>query len=68
MFQGLSSPLPWKQILTSLPVMAIVVAHFAENWGFYTLLTELPSFLSDVMDYDLYMVIILSTLFCIFIA
>lgn len=52
--RGLSSPLPWKKMLTSLPVLAIVVAHFAENWGFYTLLTELPSFLSDVMDYDLY--------------
>ena len=45
--------IPWQSILTSLPVWAIVVAHFAENWGFYTLLTEMPTFLSDVMDYEL---------------
>ncbi|VVC93389.1 unnamed protein product [Leptidea sinapis] len=31
---------PWRAMLTSRPVWAIVVAHFAENWGFYTLLTS----------------------------
>lgn len=36
---------PWKAIFTSLPVMAIIAAHFSENWGFYTLLTQLPTFL-----------------------
>ncbi|KAL9965860.1 hypothetical protein ACROYT_G029714 [Oculina patagonica] len=44
---------PWKAIFTSLPVWAIVVAHFSENWGFYTLLTELPSFLKHRLDFDL---------------
>ena len=38
--------IPWKAILTSLPVWATVIAHFAENWGFYTMLTQLPTFLS----------------------
>lgn len=36
---------PWKSILTSAPVWAIVVSHFSENWGFYTLLTQLPKYL-----------------------
>lgn len=36
---------PWKRFLTSLPVWAIMIAHFSENWGFYTLLTELPTFM-----------------------
>lgn len=44
---------PWKNIFTSLPVLAIVVAHFSENWGFYTLLTELPSFLKNSLHFDL---------------
>ena len=39
---------PWKAIFTSLPFYAIVVSHFSENWGFYTLLTQLPSFLKGL--------------------
>jgi ACS family sodium-dependent inorganic phosphate cotransporter len=38
--------LPWKAMLTSKPVWAIIIAHFAENWGFYTLLTGLPMFMT----------------------
>lgn len=36
---------PWKSIFTSGPVLAIAVAHFAENWGNYTMLTQLPLFM-----------------------
>lgn len=36
---------PWKAIFTSKAVYAIVAANFSENWGFYTLLTQLPTFL-----------------------
>ena len=38
--------IPWKSMFTSKAVWAIIVAHFAENWGFYTLLTGLPMFLT----------------------
>ena len=44
---------PWKAIMTSKPVWAIIVAHFAENWGFYTLLTGMPTFMKDVLGYKL---------------
>ncbi|XP_064594982.1 vesicular glutamate transporter 2-like [Liolophura sinensis] len=44
---------PWKAILTSVPVWAIVAAHFAENWGFYTWLTLLPTFMNDILGFDL---------------
>ena len=40
-------------MLTSVPVWAIVVAHFAENWGFYTWLTELPTFVKHVLHVEL---------------
>ena len=36
---------PWKAMFTSKAVWAIIIAHFAENWGFYTLLTGLPMFM-----------------------
>ncbi|XP_052806068.1 vesicular glutamate transporter 1-like [Mya arenaria] len=45
---------PWRSILTSLPVWAIVAAHFAENWGFYTWLTELPTFMNNVLHFNMY--------------
>ncbi|KAK6627087.1 hypothetical protein RUM44_009564 [Polyplax serrata] len=48
------SPVPWKRIFLSYPIWAIVIAHFSENWGFYTLLTELPTFMKDVFGYDLH--------------
>lgn len=44
---------PWKSILTSMPVIAIAVAHFSAMWGFYTLLTHLPSYMNDIFDFDL---------------
>ena len=48
---------PWKRMLTSKAVWAIILAHFAENWGFYTLLTGLPMFMRDVLQYKLDQVI-----------
>ncbi|XP_059613114.1 sialin-like [Phlebotomus argentipes] len=44
---------PWKDIVTSTAVWAIVASHFAENWGFYTLMTQLPAFLIDTLGFDL---------------
>ncbi|XP_075233604.1 major facilitator superfamily transporter 9 isoform X2 [Lycorma delicatula] len=44
---------PWKKIATSMPVWAVVSAHFCENWGFYTLLTQLPTFMKDTLNFDL---------------
>lgn len=44
---------PWLRMLRSVPVWAIVAAHFAENWGFYTWLTELPTFMKHVLKVDL---------------
>ena len=44
--------MPWRQVWTSLPFWAILVANFANNWGFHLLMTELPLYLSDVFpDY-----------------
>ncbi|XP_066582739.1 sialin [Prorops nasuta] len=44
---------PWKKMLLSPPVWAIVAAHFSENWGFYTMLTQLPTFMNDVLNFKL---------------
>jgi len=44
---------PWSKIATSLPFWACAVAHFANNWGFYTLLTCLPKYMLDVLQFDM---------------
>ncbi|XP_055941336.1 putative inorganic phosphate cotransporter isoform X2 [Argiope bruennichi] len=44
---------PWKAILTSRFLWALVITHFGQNWGFYTLLTELPTYLAKILHFDL---------------
>lgn len=44
---------PWKHIFMSKEFWAILVAHSAQNWGFWTLLTEIPSYMKDVLEYDI---------------
>lgn len=46
-------PTPWKSILTSLPFWAILLAHCGQNLGFWTLLTELPSYMKNVLNVDI---------------
>ncbi|XP_023217578.1 uncharacterized protein LOC111619972 [Centruroides sculpturatus] len=48
-----SSKIPWKSILTSGPVWAIAIAKFCWSWGFYTLLSKLPSYLATVLHFPI---------------
>nr|XP_026696646.1 sialin [Ciona intestinalis] len=48
-----SVSVPWWEIATSKRVWAISIAHFCNNWGFYTLLTCLPTYLKDVLKFDI---------------
>ncbi|XP_077351195.1 sialin isoform X1 [Festucalex cinctus] len=45
--------IPWRAIVTSCPLLAIVVAHFSYNWTFYTLLTLLPTYLNDILGFSI---------------
>ncbi|OQV14443.1 Sialin [Hypsibius exemplaris] len=47
------APLPWRGFFTSLPVWALCVANFGHNWGFYTLLTNIPTYLSKILHFSL---------------
>lgn len=44
---------PWRAIVTSLPFWALVAASLGTDFSFYTLLTEMPSYLNDVHHFDL---------------
>lgn len=45
--------IPWRRIWTSMPFIAIVVAHMCQNFGYYTLLTELPAYMNAILEYDI---------------
>ncbi|XP_014356393.2 putative inorganic phosphate cotransporter isoform X1 [Papilio machaon] len=44
---------PWKGIWTSLPFWAILLAHSGQSLGFWTLLTEIPSYMSKVLGVNI---------------
>lgn len=48
-----SRSIPWLSIFSSLPIYGILVAAFGWGWGYVTMITQLPMFLSDVTEFDL---------------
>ncbi|GFT69675.1 putative inorganic phosphate cotransporter [Nephila pilipes] len=49
----LRPPTPWKSIVTSIPFWALLVTHLGESWGFYTLLIQMPMYLSNILHFDI---------------
>ncbi|KAM4772109.1 sialin [Rhinophrynus dorsalis] len=43
---------PCCAMLKSLPLWAIIVAHFSYNWTFYTLLTLLPTYMKEILRFN----------------
>jgi len=46
-------PVPWLKIFTSGPVWALVLTHMSQNYGFYTILTELPTYMAAVLHFNI---------------
>ncbi|XP_060803575.1 putative inorganic phosphate cotransporter [Amyelois transitella] len=44
---------PWKSIFTSLPFLSLLITHCGHNWGFWTLMTEIPSYMNRVLGVDI---------------
>lgn len=53
---------PWQAIFTSMPMWAITVTQCGQSWAFYTLLTELPTYMDKILHYDVQQDAFLSTL------
>ena len=43
---------PLREFLKSMPVWAIIVAHFCNNWSLYVLLSWLPTFINKGLGVD----------------
>ncbi|XP_039291932.1 sialin [Nilaparvata lugens] len=48
-----SMRVPWKAIATSGPVWALLITHLAQNWGFWTLLTLMPTYINSVLGFNI---------------
>ncbi|CAB3383463.1 Hypothetical predicted protein [Cloeon dipterum] len=45
--------IPWKSIARSLPFLAILLAHMGQNYGYEMLMTELPTFMKQVLHVNI---------------
>ncbi|XP_025080882.1 uncharacterized transporter slc-17.2-like isoform X2 [Pomacea canaliculata] len=48
-----NTAIPWKSIFTSRAVWAIIVAHSCGNYGAYMLLTQIPTYMKEVLKFDI---------------
>ncbi|KAK0050422.1 sialin [Biomphalaria pfeifferi] len=46
-------PIPWLAIFKSLPFWSILIGHTCGNYGLYMLLTQIPTYMKEVMKFDL---------------
>ncbi|XP_026315259.1 putative inorganic phosphate cotransporter [Hyposmocoma kahamanoa] len=46
-------PTPWKSVATSMPFICLTIAHCGFAWGLWTLMTEMPSYFSQVLGVDI---------------
>lgn len=46
---GVRPRVPWSAILTSPPVIAVVISKFSLGWSYLMLLSKLPAYLHDVL-------------------
>lgn len=45
--------MPYRAIATSLPFYAILFAHMGQNYGYETLMTELPTYMKQVLRFSI---------------
>ncbi|PKA59381.1 putative anion transporter 4, chloroplastic [Apostasia shenzhenica] len=47
------SSIPWTLILSKPPVWALIISHFCHNWGTFILLTWMPTYYNQVLNFNL---------------
>nr|XP_040045516.1 sialin isoform X1 [Gasterosteus aculeatus aculeatus]XP_040045517.1 sialin isoform X1 [Gasterosteus aculeatus aculeatus] len=44
---------PVLPMLLSVPLWSIIITQMCSNWSYYTLLTSLPTYMNDIMHFDI---------------
>nr|XP_020453334.1 sialin-like [Monopterus albus] len=45
--------MPVLSMMLSVPLWAIIIAQMCSGWGYYTLLTSLPTYMDNILHFDL---------------
>ncbi|KAG6442415.1 putative inorganic phosphate cotransporter [Manduca sexta] len=46
-------PIPWKGLLRSVPLWALIIAGIGHDWGYFTMVTDLPKYMTDVLKFNI---------------
>ncbi|XP_031765380.1 putative inorganic phosphate cotransporter [Galleria mellonella] len=47
------NPVPFKAILRSAPLWVLILAAVGHDWGYFTMITDLPKYFSDVLKFNI---------------
>ena len=47
-------PVPWRELAKSVPLWGLIFAQIGHDWGFFTLVTDLPKYFKDVMKFNIF--------------
>ncbi|EEB14003.1 sialin, putative [Pediculus humanus corporis] len=50
---GKPHAVPWKNILTSVPVWSIIITHACSVYGYFTVINQLPTFTKYILHYNI---------------
>ncbi|XP_054716199.1 sialin-like [Uloborus diversus] len=46
-------PIPWKKMLTSVPFIALLITQIGDDWCFFTILNDLPTFFDTILHFNI---------------
>ncbi|CAG9788541.1 unnamed protein product [Diatraea saccharalis] len=46
-------PVPWRSMLLSAPVWAIIITHGASVFGYFTVVNQLPTYIESILHYNI---------------
>ncbi|CAH0400740.1 unnamed protein product [Chilo suppressalis] len=46
-------PVPWRSMLLSAPVWAIIITHGASVFGYFTVVNQLPTYIESILHYTI---------------
>ncbi|GBP33624.1 Putative inorganic phosphate cotransporter [Eumeta japonica] len=49
-----TTAIPWKAITTSVPLWALVCAQIGHDYGYFTMVTDLPKYMTGVLKFDIH--------------